>query len=42
MSIYRPEIKMYYGSIDSDHRLIPVPDITISIEYNYSNDTIIG
>ena len=42
MSTYRPEIKMYYGSIDSDHRLIPVPDITILAQYNYANDTIIG
>lgn len=42
MSIYSPETKIFYGPKDSDHRLIPSPNITISIEFNYSNDTIIG
>ena len=42
MSIYKPDIKIYYGKLDADHRLVPAPDITISLEYNYSNDTIIG
>jgi hypothetical protein len=39
---YNPEAKMYYGSIDADHRLIPAPDITIATELQYSNDSIIG
>jgi hypothetical protein len=43
MSTYNPEVKLYYGELDNnDHKLIPVPNISISIEYNYSNDTIIG
>ena len=42
MSTYDPDIKIYYGTIDDDHRLLPAPDISIGLEYNYSNDTIIG
>jgi|LakMenEpi03Aug12_release.lakeMendotaPanAssembly.Ray.scaffolds.fasta_scaffold00497_19 hypothetical protein len=42
MAIYTPDVKMYYGSLDADHRLIPCPDISISTEFQYSNDTIIG
>lgn len=42
METYKPEIKMYYGSISPENRIIPAPDITISIQNNYSNDTIIG
>jgi len=42
MSTYSPETKIYYGPLDSDHRLIPSPTVSISIEFNYSNDTIIG
>lgn len=42
MPIYQPEIKMYYGAKDSDSRIIPAPDISISLENSYSNDTIIG
>lgn len=42
MGTYKPEVKMYYGSISSENRIIPTPDITISIQHNYSNDTIIG
>jgi hypothetical protein len=42
MSTYKPDIKIYYGEIDPNNRLIPAPDITISINYNYSNDSIIG
>lgn len=42
MAIYKPDIKIYYGDIDPANRLVPAPDITISIEYNYSNDSIIG
>lgn len=42
MSTYSPDIKIYYGPIDSDHRLIPAPDISISLELDYSNETIIG
>jgi|694.fasta_scaffold48783_2 hypothetical protein len=43
MSTYNPEVKIFYGEFDNnDHKLIPSPDISISIEYNYSNDTIIG
>lgn len=41
-NLYQPETKVFYGPTDSDHRLIPAPNISISIEYNYSNDTIIG
>lgn len=39
---YYPEIKMYYGPIDASTRLVPAPNISISLERNYSNDTIIG
>lgn len=42
MSTYNPEIKIYYGPIDNDHRLIPAPDLSIGLTYNYSGDTIIG
>jgi hypothetical protein len=42
MAIYTPDVKVYYGNISADNRLVPCPDITISIEYNYSNDSIIG
>jgi hypothetical protein len=42
MSTYSPDVKMYYGPIDADHRLIPAPDMSIRLEYQYSNDTIIG
>lgn len=42
MSTYNPEIKIFYGPKDSDHRLIPAPNITISLEFSYANDTIIG
>jgi hypothetical protein len=42
MAIYKPDIKIYYGDTTADNRLVPAPDITISIEYNYSNDSIIG
>jgi hypothetical protein len=41
-SIYQPETKIFYGELISDNRLIPAPNMSISIEYNYSNDTIIG
>lgn len=42
-NLYKPETKIFYGPIDNaDNRLIPAPDISISIEYNYSNDTIVG
>ena len=42
MATYSPDVKMYYGPLDSDHRLVPAPDISIRLEYQYSNDTIIG
>ena len=42
MSTYSPDVKMYYGPLDSDHRLVPAPDMSIRLEYQYSNDTIIG
>jgi hypothetical protein len=42
MPIYKPEVKVYYGPISNDNRLIPGPDISISTEYIYSNDSIIG
>ena len=42
MSTYNPDIKIYYGEVKKENGLIPAPDITISLEYNYSNDTIIG
>lgn len=43
MAIYKPDIKVFYGSsLTSSYRLIPAPNISISIEYNYSNDSIIG
>jgi hypothetical protein len=42
MATYSPDVKMYYGPIDNDHRLVPAPDMSIRLEYQYSNDTIIG
>jgi hypothetical protein len=43
MAIYKPDIRIFYGpSLTSSYRLIPAPNISISIEYNYSNDSIIG
>lgn len=42
MSIYKPDIKIYYGNLLPENRLIPAPNISISINYEYSNDTIIG
>lgn len=39
---YDPDILIYYGPKDSDHRILPAPDISVSLAYNYSNDTIIG
>lgn len=42
MSTYKPEIKMYYGPLDSDHRLVPAPDISVGLEFQYSNDAVIG
>lgn len=43
MSTYSPETKIFYGELNNnDHKLIPAPNISISIEYSYSNDTIIG
>lgn len=42
MATYSPDVKMYYGPLDTDHRLVPAPDMSIRLEYQYSNDTIIG
>ena len=42
MTAYKPDIKIYYGDLSSENRLIPAPNISISINYNYSNDSIIG
>ena len=42
MATYKPDIKIYYGSISTENRLIPAPNISIAINYNYSNDSIIG
>ncbi len=33
---------MFYGGLEPEHRLIPAPSITLSIQPQYSNDTIIG
>lgn len=42
-SKYEPQTKIYYGTLNNaNHRLVPAPNINISLEYNYSNDTIIG
>lgn len=42
MPTYKPDVKIYYGSISPENRLIPAPDISISVQNSYSNDTIIG
>lgn len=42
MSIYQSQIKMFYGGLTSEYRLIPSPTISLSIQPQYSNDTIIG
>lgn len=39
---YNPEVKIYYGPLDTNHRLIPAPMISISKENTYVNDSIIG
>lgn len=42
MSIYSSEIQMFYGGTDPEYRLIPAPSINLSIQPQYSNDTIVG
>jgi hypothetical protein len=43
LKLYDPKVKIFYGSLDdSACRLIPAPTISISTEFVYSNDTIIG
>lgn len=43
MSTYSPKTIIYYGTKnDNNSRLAPAPDFDINIEYQYSNDTIIG
>jgi hypothetical protein len=43
MSVYTPSTIIYYGiKGDNNYRLTPAPDFDINIEYQYSNDTIIG
>jgi hypothetical protein len=42
MSTYKPDVIIYYGEISPENKLIPAPNITIAINYNYSNDAIIG
>jgi hypothetical protein len=44
MDNYKPKIKCYYGGDkgDSDHRILPAPDMSISTNLQYSNDIIIG
>lgn len=41
-ALNKPDIKMYYGPLDSEHRISPAPDISISLEFQYSNDAVIG
>ena len=43
LKLYDPKVKVFYGSLDNSAcRLIPAPTISISTEFVYSNDTIIG
>ncbi|NDC71832.1 MAG: hypothetical protein EBZ62_00055 [Sphingobacteriia bacterium] len=44
MDNYKPKIKCYYGGDkgDSDHRVLPAPDMSISTNLEYNNDIIIG
>jgi len=40
---YAPDIKVFYGQKDlAECRVIPSPTIAIDLQFNYSNDTIIG
>lgn len=41
--IYRPNIEMFYGTVnDANSKIIPAPNMSISINYDYANDTIVG
>jgi len=41
--IYKPNIEMFYGTVnDNDSKIIPAPNMSIGITYDYANDTIIG
>ena len=41
--IYQPNIEMFYGTVnDNNSKIIPAPNMGISINYEYANDTIIG
>ena len=43
MENYSPEVKMFYGPINSvANRLIPAPEFSLSVDFNYANDTVIG
>lgn len=42
MNTYNPQIKIYYGDISSSNRILPGPEISIGLNYDYSNDAIIG
>jgi hypothetical protein len=39
---YNPSVKVYYGPLDEEHRLVPAPNISINHELIYANDIVIG
>lgn len=39
---YNPTVKVYYGSISEDNRLVPAPNIAINHELIFANDIVIG
>lgn len=40
---YRPNIEMFYGTVnDNNSKIIPAPNMGISINYSYANDAIVG
>lgn len=39
---YNPSVKVYYGGISEENRLVPAPNIAINHELIYANDIVIG
>lgn len=39
---YLPEIRVYYGIVNSQYLITPIPDIDIKINYDYNENNLIG
>jgi len=43
MAIYKPNVEMFYGTVNSSiSKISPAPNMSISINYDYAGDSIIG